>query len=127
MTYSEDIREKKRKYWKEVWYPNNKAKHIANNTSYNIERRANVKKLLGDMKLEKGCIDCGYNSHPEALEYDHISDNKEFSVSRAIAMGYSMKRIETEISKCELVCANCHRVRTFNRRMTILSSKAAGD
>lgn len=62
-----------------------------------------------------GCVDCGYNKHPDALDFDH-TDGK----TRNIGTLRSMKRVLEEIErhKCEVVCANCHRIRTAERRKT---------
>ena len=70
---------------------------------------------IREIKMERGCLDCGYNSHPEALDFDHIGTDK---IANVTALCYSSKwdKIETEIAKCEVVCANCHRIRTASRR-----------
>jgi hypothetical protein len=48
------------------------------------------------------------------LDFDHLRD-KKYNVSRMIHDGFSWKAIQKEIEKCEVVCANCHRLRTHNR------------
>jgi hypothetical protein len=68
------------------------------------------------IKSEKGCLDCGYNKSPYALQFDHISDNKKANVSNLIRSDYSWITIKAEIDKCEIVCANCHAIRTHERR-----------
>ena len=76
------------------------------------------------------CMDCGGRFPPCAMDFDHRDgDTKLASVSRLIAAS-SWARIEAEIAKCDLVCANCHRIRTFERlqgavpeRPTELSAK----
>lgn len=75
-------------------------------------RRERNRKLVQDYKVEKGCADCGYNGHHAALEFDHISDNKVQNV--ATLMGKE-KALWEEIAKCEVVCSNCHSIRTWNR------------
>lgn len=68
------------------------------------------------IKLERGCTDCGYRGHPDALEFDHLPGVvKVGNVSALIRLGYSWAKIEAEIAKCEVVCANCHRIRTRTR------------
>lgn len=66
------------------------------------------------IKLERGCMDCGYNSNAFALEFDHLpgSDRSRTVASLTYA---SWERIWIEIEKCEVVCANCHAIRTANR------------
>lgn len=74
---------------------------------------------LNRIKTDAGCVDCGYNSHPEALEFDHLPGyTKLDKVSGLFDKGGSWSLVLEEVSKCEVVCANCHRVRTFNRRKT---------
>ncbi len=56
------------------------------------------------------CIDCG-QSNPVLLDFDH-RDNKFKSISEMIKSRYSWDKIKEEISKCDVRCANCHRMRT---------------
>jgi hypothetical protein len=58
------------------------------------------------------CVDCGERDIV-VLEFDHLRD-KTASVSRLLAAN-SIRRIQQEIAKCEVVCANCHRRRTARR------------
>jgi hypothetical protein len=51
------------------------------------------------------------------MDFDHRpGETKSFDVATGAGQGYGEKRMLAEIAKCELVCANCHRVRTFLRR-----------
>lgn len=62
----------------------------------------------------KPCKDCG-QSHPHyCMDFDHLT-NKEFNIGWAQAHNWSRKRILKEIDKCELICAICHRKRTYKR------------
>ena len=61
-----------------------------------------------------GCADCGYNAHPAALDFDHLPGTvKRFSIGQQ--KHRCKEELEAEIAKCELVCANCHRIRTYER------------
>ena len=68
---------------------------------------------MAQYKLDLGCTDCGYNEHPHALEFDHVMGEKEFNVSQGQDKSY--KALLEEISKCDVMCANCHRIRTAER------------
>lgn len=71
--------------------------------------------IIDDLKVMVGCADCQYNAHPEALDFDHVfGDPKKKNVSQLKC--FSWKVIWNEVMKCEVVCANCHRIRTANRR-----------
>lgn len=62
----------------------------------------------------KGCVDCGYRAHWDALEFDHADDSKK-KTTVASLMYASWKVIKEEISKCVVRCANCHAIRTRAR------------
>lgn len=68
---------------------------------------------IAEYKLAIGCADCGYSQWPEALDFDHTKNDKVSSPSDML--GCSWTRIIEEIEKCEVVCANCHRHRTWKR------------
>lgn len=74
------------------------------------------KKRLAEIKQASGCVDCGINNHI-VLDFDHLRD-KKYNVSRMIHDGFSWKAIMKEVEKCEVVCANCHRMRTYHRLTT---------
>lgn len=65
-------------------------------------------------KEGKPCTDCGGIFHQAAMEFDHIPGRgpKLFNVGQS---DRSVGAVKAEIAKCDIVCANCHRVRTWNR------------
>ena len=76
-------------------------------------------KKIHDYQLERGCADCGYNRNPAALEFDHLpGTEKLFNIGEEIG-NKSVESLWSEIEKCEVVCANCHNIRTFERRRRI--------
>lgn len=101
------------RYMREVWYPKNKKKHIG----YVNNLKTKIKEYLEGYKREGMCTDCGISGkkHPEILDFDHLSD-KKFHIGSWRKSVLSIEKIQTEIKKCELVCANCHRIRTKSRR-----------
>lgn len=71
----------------------------------------------------KPCGDCGGVFHHTAMDFDHVdSSTKKYDVSRLAHSRVSIAMISAEIAKCELVCANCHRVRTWSRQRSAMSS-----
>jgi lysyl-tRNA synthetase class I len=50
------------------------------------------------------------------MDFDHVRGRKHKNVSELID-SLSKKKIDEEIAKCEVVCSNCHRIRTHNRRV----------
>ena len=81
--------------------------------------------VVQNYKLTEGCTDCGYNAHAEALEFDHRPGvEKLFNIGEKIG-SYSIEKIWAEIAKCDVVCANCHAVRTVSRRTLIQIAEVA--
>jgi hypothetical protein len=71
---------------------------------------------LASIKLKKGCADCGYKAYSIALDFDHRDTSKKrCGVSRA-ARNAQYRLAYAEAAKCDVVCANCHRVRTLLRK-----------
>lgn len=60
------------------------------------------------------CVDCGKNFHFAAMDFDHVRGKKLGCLSD-LCYRVGLSRLKTEIRKCDLVCANCHRIRTYNR------------
>ena len=79
------------------------------------QKRARRKRRLDLIKTSKGCVDCGYNDDPVALQFDHIDRNdKTGTVSQMIL--HNLKKLFAEIKKCEIRCANCHMIKTHAGR-----------
>jgi hypothetical protein len=67
------------------------------------------------LKESTPCADCGQYKRASACDFDHLpGSTKRYGVSQM--MGMSWATITDEIAKCELVCRNCHRERTHQRR-----------
>lgn len=81
------------------------------------ERQVHHRAELDRIKVSRGCADCGYNAHAAALDFDHLpGSQKRIGVARMHAW-FRWDDVLEEIEKCEVVCANCHRVRTAHRRV----------
>ena len=80
------------------------------------EQRAAVRAIV-DARKATPCADCRQTFDPICMDFDHRpTERKLGKVSTMISAGVSMAVIEAEIAKCDLVCANCHRIRTFRKR-----------
>lgn len=101
---------------KEVWYPKNRTKHL----SYVRKNKLRVSTFIKNYKMARACVDCGFSgkNFPYVLDFDHLEGgaSKKFTIGGWSKVVLSIEAIVTEIKKCELVCANCHRIRTFSRK-----------
>ena len=75
------------------------------------KRYQQIQSFLSRYKLWMGCIDCGYKKHSSALDFDHVRGTKK----KNVCASKSIAQAKEEIRKCDIVCANCHRIRTYNR------------
>lgn len=101
-----------KKEQQKFWYDTNKKAHKANVKKRNEfiikENQAKIMKIL----LKSKCIDCGLQD-PLVLEFDHRNRNdKSNNISTLAGSAYSWSKIEKEIAKCDVRCANCHRRKT---------------
>lgn len=108
MTTPDQRKEHNRKYYYES---GGKDRVVARNKA-NIQRNREYVKAI---KESSSCTDCGISYPYYVMQFDHVT-NKEAGISRMVGDGYSIKRLDEEIAKCELVCANCHMERTQSRR-----------
>jgi hypothetical protein len=63
------------------------------------------------------CADCGNRFEACCMDFDHVKGKKLYNVGAMFAHHYSESLIRSELDKCELVCSNCHRIRTRDRRI----------
>lgn len=95
-------------------------------SSYNKSFRSNRLLLIYETFLKnKVCTDCGY-SNLLALDFDHRDPtDKQFNITTCARKGYSWDKIVTEVAKCDIVCKNCHAIRTAkyfgNWRLAVMS------
>lgn len=78
------------------------------------ERSRRDREYFQQIKVERGCADCGYNANPVALDFDHLPGTEKL-YRVCVMAGMRRELIDAEIAKCEVVCANCHRIRTNDR------------
>ena len=83
---------------------------LANRRRYQRRNRISIVEYL----LSHACVDCG-ESDPRVLEFDHVRGEKDQHISDLVNDGRSWERIVSEIAKCDVRCANCHRRRTVER------------
>ena len=104
------------------WYTGHKAQHILNVKRNTARTRAENRRCLNAYLLQHPCVDCG-NPDIRVLDFDHVRGRKRFCISAGITrLSLCWRNIEREIKKCDVRCANCHRIRTCTN-LSISSTK----
>ncbi len=94
--------------------------HYNENRKYYLEKtqrrnkylRQKANEFLLQYFLKHPCVDCG-ETDPRVLEFDHKGERPKFrAVSQLIRSQCSLVKVQEEINKCEVRCANCHRRKT---------------
>jgi hypothetical protein len=78
-------------------------------------QKAYLAQYIRDLKEKSPCLDCKEYYPYYVMDFDHVRGKKQANVMELIPT-LSKKRIDQEIAKCEIVCSNCHRIRTHNRK-----------
>lgn len=90
--------------------------HYSKNKEYYKAKSKNhlhkMQEFMLDFLKDKKCKDCE-NSDIRVLEFDHLRDKKA-NIAHMLSNS-SLEEIKSEIEKCEIVCCNCHRIRTLSR------------
>lgn len=73
-----------------------------------------MKQWIRELK-EEPCLDCGERFPHYVMDFDHRDGEQKEGIISRLANQLSVRRLEAELKKCDLVCANCHRMRTFMR------------
>jgi len=79
------------------------------------KQKAHLSRYIQDMKSKTPCMDCKISYPYYVMDFDHVRGRKQANVMELIST-LSKKKIDEEIAKCEIVCSNCHRIRTHNRK-----------
>ena len=90
-------------------YKNNKNQYLERNYRTFQKRKEYIRKVKS-----RPCADCGIQYPYYVMDFDHREDEvKEIQLNQIVR--YSIKQLAREIAKCDVVCSNCHRERTFQR------------
>lgn len=80
------------------------------------KQKAYLSRYIQELKSNTPCMDCKINYPYYVMDFDHVRGRKHKNVMELIPT-LSKKKIDEEIAKCEIVCSNCHRIRTHQRKL----------
>lgn len=84
---------------------------VVGNQSIKERNRNHVRHI----KEANPCVDCGLHFEFYCMDFDHVRGVKHRNISNLVEQNASIATIDAEIAKCDLVCAICHRRRTYKR------------
>jgi len=100
-----------RKYIKAHYHQNRKY-YLEKAKKRNIIVRKLIHEYIDSYLKNHPCVDCG-ESNTIVLEFDHIKkDTKDDNVASIMKRQLTLRKLEAEVLKCEVRCANCHRIKT---------------
>lgn len=106
------------KTYQQQYYLDHRQERIDRAALNNKARKLSHRAKLVEMKSDP-CTDCGICYPHYVMQYDHIGDDKVAAIGEMVARCNGWETILKEVAKCELVCANCHAVRTWARRAVL--------
>ena len=93
-------------------YERNKQKYLESNS----RRREMVTNEVIHLKESKPCMDCQRKYPYYVMDFDHRDPSTKIDGIARLIRSDGLKAVMREIAKCDLVCSNCHRVRTYTRQ-----------
>lgn len=78
------------------------------------DKRQRARKLVIELKTGHPCLDCKETFPHYMMDFDHVKGEKLGNVE-AIARKGDIQDVLDEVAKCDLICSNCHRHRTYMR------------
>lgn len=101
-----------------IAYEKKKPEYIQRAKESNKKIRRKISNLIIKAK-DKPCVDCGRELPHYCMDLDHLPGSIKIDNVSCLVKKCSVKIIETEIAKCEVVCAVCHRIRTWERQQQL--------
>ena len=78
-------------------------------------RVENARAWMADLKRGIRCADCGGTFPSAVMHWDHLPGHEKVGEISCLVQERSRTLVLAELAKCELVCANCHAIRTSRR------------
>lgn len=117
MPYSDLIKQKEAQHRS---YLNNKERYIKKQRDTRTIWRQRINELKS-----KPCMDCGGKFPPCVMDFDHRDRNTKIAGVCELSRHSTWVAVIKEIEKCDVVCANCHRIRTQKQHVEIANGPVA--
>ena len=95
-----------------AWYQRNRAKQMAYVNARRRRLSEQIRLFLLDYLKSHPCRVCGIDN-PVVLEFHHKNpQEKKYNIAHLIHRGCTLEVVKKEVEKCDVLCANCHRIET---------------
>ena len=94
------------------WYSEQTLKQKRKLQDQKNKRRRKLKQWYWNILKESPCVDCGETDY-RCLDFDHVRGEKNRGVFEMVHACFSKPKILVEMAKCEVRCARCHRIKSF--------------
>lgn len=111
--------------YQRAWYERNRERHLAAVRRLRADYVRRNRRIVATAKAVP-CHDCGQRFPPYVMDFDHVRGEKIDLVPRMAVRPVPLLVLLREIAKCEVVCANCHRLRTHRRGWPRPGSRVSG-
>ena|SRR5215207_2819089 len=97
-------------------YQANKSKIVQRSKTAKRNQKQRIRETILSYLENRSCIICD-EKDPIVLEFDHrVHSEKKFSIGEAASKAVTLKALAEEMEKCDVLCANCHRRKTYKER-----------
>jgi hypothetical protein len=96
-------------------YQRNKSDYIARAIAYNKKVKKKLTSEINKLK-DVPCADCGMKYPHYVMDFDHRPGTHKIANVADLVKSVCVKRALVEVEKCDIICANCHRIRTHDRK-----------
>lgn len=97
--------------------------YLANKESIMAKSKLARKRLsqyVAELKASTPCKDCNQTYPSYVMDFDHLPEHEKVAEIPLLIKAGSSKKLMEEIKKCDIVCSNCHRIRTHTRRSSLI-------
>ncbi len=86
-----------------------------------LKKKRKNKEWLEKLKSELKCIKCNENRH-WVLDFHHKNPLEKDNNVSILLISASRDRVEKEIKKCDILCANCHRDLHYKEKISTIEN-----
>ncbi len=109
---------KKQPYCRECSNKLGRQNYQDNKERYFLQAKKRDKEMRDWLNEQKSvpCVDCAGVFDPICMDFDHLPEHdKVMDISKMRRRRMAWDKIKAEVAKCEVVCSNCHRLRSKQR------------